>query len=153
MSGKLISREQADAFLTRAFVGRLSTLDSCNHPYTVPVHFVYQENTIYIHSRKTGQKIENLQSNPYVCFECDEMGHLLLGDDGSPCNTSTQYTSVIAFGEARILEGPEEQKAALALLIQKYTPHLANAPIPDQMAKITSVIAIDIAKITGKRCG
>ena len=45
----------------------LSTADSENMPYGVPVSVVLEENHLYFHCAKAGRKLENIQQNPHVC--------------------------------------------------------------------------------------
>ena len=77
------------------------------YPYTVPVSFVYQEGgtgfgTIGFHCVKTGHKIDSIRRNNKVSFTVIDR------DEVMPMERTTKFTSVIAFGHARILEDEEE---------------------------------------------
>jgi uncharacterized protein len=129
-------------------VGRLATLNLNGYPYVTPVHFVYENNCIYIHGLSKGQKIDNIKNNSNVCFEIEEMLGLIL--DEKPCDVNTAYKSVIILGNAKLVDG-EKKVEALKAVVSKYTPHLANIPFPENMLKATSVIEIEIVEATGKR--
>ena len=129
-------------------VGRLATLNLNGYPYVTPVHFVYENNCIYIHGLSKGQKIDNIKNNSNVCFEIEEMLGLIL--DEKPCDVNTAYKSVIILGNAKLVEG-EKKVEALKAVVSKYTPHLANIPFSENMLKATSVIEIEIVEATGKR--
>lgn len=143
-----ISFLEIEEILKEQKVGRLATLNLNGYPYVTPVHFVYENNCIYIHGLSKGQKIDNIKNNSNVCFEIEEMLGLIL--DEKPCNVNTAYKSVIILGNAKLVEG-EKKVEALNAVVSKYTPHLANIPFPENMLKATSVIEIEIVEATGKR--
>lgn len=143
-----ISFAEIEEILKEQKVGRIATLNPNGFPYITPVHFVYENNRIYIHGLRKGQKIENITSNPNVCFETEDMQGLIL--DEKPCDVNTAYKSVIILGTARLVDG-ETKVAALKAVVSKYTPHLANIDFPDNMLKVTGVIEIEIVEATGKR--
>ncbi len=49
-----------------------------------------------------------------------------------------------------LLEGLEQKKRILNGIVGKYTPHLTDKPLPENMIKGTAVIKIDIVDVTGK---
>ena len=67
--------------------------------------------------------------------------------------TNTQYESVILAGQASVVEDPGEKAAALALIVQKYTPQLAGRPLPEGMVAGTAVVKIQPQSLTGKYYG
>lgn len=143
-----ISFLEIEEILKEQKVGRLATLNLNGYPYVTPVHFVYENNCIYIHGLSKGQKIDNIKNNSNVCFEIEEMLGLIL--DEKPCDVNTAYKSVIILGNAKLVEG-EKKVEALKAVVSKYTPHLANIPFSENMLKATSVIEIEIVEATGKR--
>lgn len=88
-----ISFPEIEEILKEQKVGRIATLNPNGFPYITPVHFVYENNRIYIHGLRKGQKIDNITGNPNVCFETEEMQGLIL--DEKPCDVNTAYKSVI----------------------------------------------------------
>ncbi|WP_206610979.1 pyridoxamine 5'-phosphate oxidase family protein [Mariniphaga sediminis] len=127
-------------------VGRLATLNSDGFPYVVPVHFAFYNDKIYIHGLPKGQKVENLKSNPHVCFEVDHMSGLIMHED--PCHVNTAYQSVVIMGLAKLIE--EEKEIILNQIVNKYTPTLSGKKLPAKMINVTSVIEIKIKECTGK---
>jgi hypothetical protein len=66
---KLSPSESAE--LLSAFrYGRLG-LSLENHPYVIPMSYVYSNGKIYLHSRKKGEKVGIATNNPNACFEVD----------------------------------------------------------------------------------
>ena len=143
-----ISFPEVEEILKEQKVGRLATLNSNGYPYITPVHFIYENNRIYIHGLSKGQKIDNIKNNSNVCFETEEMLGLILYE--KPCDVNTAYKSVIVLGKAKLIEG-EKKIEALKAVVSKYTPHLANISFPENMLKATGVIEIEIIEATGKK--
>jgi hypothetical protein len=141
------------AFLREAKVGHIaSSVD--DQPFLNPSTFWFDEGNhrIIFHSNIAGRIRSNIERNPKVCLEASELGKLL------PSNValefSLQYRSVIVFGTARILEKPEEKRAALYGLIRKYFPKMTAGreyrEITDKELARTSVYAIEIEAWSGK---
>ena len=64
-----MSQESARELLNHGDYGVLSSVDEEGQPYGVPVNYVYDgEKTIYFHCAREGHKLDNLRSNPRVCF-------------------------------------------------------------------------------------
>ena len=123
-------------------------------PFVTPTTFWFDEekNRVVFHSNLAGRIRSNIAANPKVSMEACELGKLL------PSNValefSLQFRSVMIFGTARILEEPEEKRAALYGLIQKYFPTMSAGKeyreITDKELKQTSVYAIEIEAWSGK---
>lgn len=145
-----LTEELINQLLERTQTGSLATINADGTPYVTPMHFVYQQNTLYAHGLPKGQKISNLTNNPRVCFCVYEMDKLLLDPNEKPCDTNTKYESVIISGNATLLKDIEKKEMVLKEIVKKYTPHLADRDLPANMVKGTAVIQIDITEITGK---
>jgi len=123
----------------------LNGQSSDDYAYGIPMNYVYENNCIYVHCAMEGKKLTHTQNNNKVSFCVVGMANVL------PEKFSTQYSSVIAFGQSHLIDG-EEKTAALLALIDKYSAdfkekgelYVKNAQ--DQ----TLVIKIDIDHITGK---
>ncbi len=150
MKAHPLSEERLNALLSRVQTGSLATLNADGTPYNTPVHFVYMNERIYVHGLPKGQKLDNIHRDGRVGFTVYEMQELLLDADGKPCDTNTKYESAIATGRASLVEDTEEKKMVLQKVVQKYTPHLTDAPLPENMVRGTAVIRIHISELTGK---
>lgn len=145
-----LDAEKIQSLLCRSQVATIATINNDGTPYTTPIHFVYQENSIYFHGLPKGQKIDNIRANPLVSLAVYEMDFLIMDSDNQPCETNTKYQSVIITGKAYVLEDYPKKEAALELIVQKYTPQLGNASLPKNMVQGTAVIKIEISELTGK---
>ena len=75
---------------------------------------------------------------------------LLLDENGNPCDTNTEYQSVIAQGRAEIVSDIDRKRAVLDAIVDKYTPRYSGQRLPDNMVKGTAVVAINVTELTGK---
>lgn len=141
------------AFLREAKVGHIATSVD-DQPFLNPSTFWFDEENhrIIFHSNITGRVRSNLARNPKVCVEASELGKLL--PSNIALEFSLQYRSIIVFGKARIVENPDEKRAALYGLLRKYFPQLTAGKeyrtITDKELAHTSVYAIEIESWSGK---
>lgn len=145
-----LTEEQINHLLQRAQTGSLATLNPDGTPYSTPIHFVYYDNAIFVHGLPKGKKLDNIAQDSRVGFSVFEMDKLLLDPDGKSWDTNTKYESVIIAGTAKLVDDIEEKRNALNKIVEKYTPHLVNNEIPNNMVKGTAVIRIDVTEMTGK---
>lgn len=144
---RAISREGAEELLRQAKVGHLGTVGEDGYPYVVPVFFVWHQNKIYIHSASEGHKMRNIAFSPLVCFQAEDAAGISRGR-GSPCDATAFYRSVVAFGRAKVVEGPGEKREVLARLTEKYGGD--PGAITEDGIRRCAVIAIEIETVTGK---
>ena len=119
-----------------------------NRAYIIPVNFGYRDRILYFHSAHEGTKIDILKKNPNVCFEFDiDMGIVRLEESG--CNWSNRYQSVIGFGKAVIIEGIEQKRDALDILMANYSDKKFDYPFSS--IENTLVYKVEIESMTGKQ--
>lgn len=147
----LLDEETVNELLQKAEVGRLGVVTAEGKPYIVPLNFVYDNGSLYIHGAPEGLKMESLMANKNVCFEVDEMYGLRYEDPKTKCNVGAKYKSVIAFGQAFLLEDMAEKINVLNLFIEKYAPFMKELPMPEAAVRATAVVKIKIESITGKQ--
>ncbi|WP_322168974.1 pyridoxamine 5'-phosphate oxidase family protein [Acutalibacter caecimuris] len=147
---EVTDRGEVMGIIRRCQVCRLGLCDR-GTPYVVPMNFgVEQEDgqvVVYLHSAKTGRKLDILRENPAVCLEFDGGHRLLTGDVA--CAHSFAYESVIGFGRAEILDSYQEKAAGLAAILR----HLAGKAFtftPEQAAHV-AVLRVRLDTVSGKR--
>ena len=141
-------RKAIEEIVRRATVCRLGLCDG-HMPYVVPLSFGYEDNCLYFHSAAEGRKIEIIKDNPNVCFEVD-LAEEYVGAD-VPCDWAVKYRSVIGFGTAQLLEGVEEKRRALDVILAHYSDREYEYP-PGALDKVV-VIRVDVESMTGKQAG
>lgn len=101
-----LSDEHAKQLLMHNKIGRLGCI-SDGEPYVVPVNYVYDGDSIFIHSLY-GKKINAMRENPRVCFQVDEIE----GD--------FNWRSVIVYGNYEEIALKEERANAMNLLLKSF---------------------------------
>jgi nitroimidazol reductase NimA-like FMN-containing flavoprotein (pyridoxamine 5'-phosphate oxidase superfamily) len=119
-----------------------------NTPYVLPVSFGYDGKAVYFHTAKEGQKIEFMNANDRVCFEC-EHGVELVRNDSNPCKWSFSFQSVIGYGTVRELTERSEKTAGLNTIMKHYSGHEWSFTAED--LKTIRVWRIGIESFTGKQ--
>jgi len=141
--------EDAREFLRVQREGRLATCDPAGQPYITPLNYLYHGGKIYFHSNLDGRKLDNIAANSRVCFEVSATAKLTVTND-RPCNCSTRYTSVLAFGIARIVSDEAEKKTLLNLLVERYAAGKPFTQVEEKHAASCAVVEIAVEQITGK---
>ena len=77
-----------------------------NHPYIIPIHYVYRERFIYIVTTE-GKKTDILARNPEVCLQVEQI------------ISASQWRSVIINGRAERLVQPAKRQDALAIILER----------------------------------
>ena len=141
------SPEEMKSLLDRVAVGHLA-LTTQDGPYVVPLNYLFSEDCIYVHSGPKGRKIEALRQDPRVCFLVDEAGPQVRWDKG--CGISQIYESVMCFGRVEFVEGLEEKRRILEMMVRKFLPPDSSIPLADGNVAGTTVIRIRVEWMTGK---
>ncbi|MCM1269918.1 MAG: pyridoxamine 5'-phosphate oxidase family protein [Faecalibacterium sp.] len=102
--------EKIVSFLDSCDTVRIALFDD-DYPYIVPISFGYEviggKIVIYFHGAKVGKKQQLIAKNNKVCVEADTMnGYVNLEHGG----VTTDFQSIIGFGEVACCEGEEKIK-------------------------------------------
>jgi len=131
-----LSQGEARALLTTGRIGRLGCVYE-GGPYVVPINYVLDGETIYIHSL-VGRKVEALRANPRACLQVDNVT--------DPCH----WNSAIAFGTYEEVTDPTERDQAVRALLARFpglTP-VESVPVHDGQSSVV-IFRIHIQEITG----
>jgi uncharacterized protein len=107
-----MTHPEIEALLDRVRYGHLACSND-NHPYVVPTHFAYDEQTIYVFTTE-GRKSEMIDANPEVCLQVEDV------------IDSENWRSVIIVGDAEKLTDPDAREKALAAIVST-NPNLSPA--------------------------
>lgn len=146
---------EIERILSVARIGRLATMGSDGYPYITPVNFVYHNGAIYFHSAPTGQKLDNIKTNPNVCFEVDiPLAYVDYGfnPDGGVCRLHQLFHCVIIRGLAGEVEDDNLKAQCLNALVSKHEQrgdHEQATPESPGFAKCV-VVGIKPVSITAK---
>ena len=127
---------------------RLALAD-VNTPYIVPVNYGYKDNALYVHSAKSGKKIDFLKKNPLVCFEVESDVQIIASENA--CDWSTRYKCVIGYGRAELLYDKETVEDALDIIMYHQSGHGGWSYAEKKELNKVTIIKITIRSLTGKR--
>jgi len=144
---EITNRQEIHEIIRSALVCRIALADG-NEPYVVPVSFGFDGDAIYIHTAKSGRKIEFIEANSRVCFEL-EANVSLQADDRDACKWTFAFESVIGYGTITELETAEDRIRGLNQIMFHYSGR--EWDIDDAATATTRVWRIDIESVTGKR--
>jgi len=144
---EITDRDEIDAIIRSSLVCRIAFADG-DEPYVVPVSFGYDGESLYIHTAKTGRKLDFIEANNRICFELE--GHVSIQtDDGDACKWTFEFESVIGYGTISEVTSGEDKAQGLNHIMKHYSGK--EWEISEQAAATTRVWRIDIESVTGKR--
>ncbi|MEG0722223.1 MAG: pyridoxamine 5'-phosphate oxidase family protein [Lachnospiraceae bacterium] len=124
----------------------LAMVDREGEPYCIPISPARIGETLYFHSAKSGQKIDELLNHDKVCLTATSKMEPV------PGKFTIEFASAVVKGRAKIVTDEGEQIEALRVICQRYTPdNMADfeRAISKSLHR-TEVIRIDVEEITGK---
>ena len=141
---QLLPMEENIRILENGKVAVWAVAGDDDYPYAVPINYVYHEGAVYIHCAKQGHKLDAINRNP-KCSLC-----VVDKDDVVAEEFTSYFRSVIAFGEACIVEDISDMIDALRLLSEKYCPGIDPTNEIDKLLKNVCIVKIKLNDITGK---
>jgi len=142
-----LSEEEIKQVLSSGFFGVLSTQSQHGFPMSVPVCYIYHNDSIYFHTSNSGEKIDNITVNSQVSFliyrQTDKKNNPLAGT----------YESVLIYGNAVLLHPSEEEArdALKAMAMHFSMPHKSTEPYIDAATGHFVASRIDTVHKSGKR--
>ncbi len=141
--------------LNATTIGRLGTNSMDGHPYITPVSFVYLDDCIYFHCATSGEKLENIERDPRVCFEVDiPLAYFEASFDPErrACKLHQFYHCVIIRGHASIIPNGPLKTAALNALIVQHEGEGTCVPVTEDSPTYGSchVVRITPSSLTAK---
>ena len=123
MKSKVIDKqEEITSIINKCQVCHVAMVDQQGNPYLVPMNFGFEEGVIYLHSSRSGKKIEILKNNPEVCIEFSTDYFLRYQNEDVACSWSMKYRSVLAYGRVTFIEDETEKVNHLNMIMRNYTP-------------------------------
>lgn len=138
---------QCEEILRRCTSGTLALSGDDGYPYAVPLSYLYGDGKIYFHCAKEGHKIDAVKNCPKASF-C-----VIESDVVIPEKFTTAYRSVIAFGQVRIIDNPEEMRRAITMLSDKYSPNMDSERDKeiDEFFSRLCMLELTVEHMTGKQ--
>ena len=146
-SKQKLTDEEAVAILMSGETGVLALLGDDGYPYALPINYVYADGNIYMHSAKTGHKIDAIKAYEKASFCVIDRADVV------PQDYATDFRSVIAFGKVRLLEDEGEKLRTLRKLGDRFNPghdDALEAEIAKEFARV-AMIELSIEHLSGKQ--
>ncbi len=142
---RALEQDEAEKLLTEGEYGILTVNGRNGYPHPVPMSYAFKDGVIWLHGAREGSKVDDIRVDARVSFTVVGATEVL------PEKFSTNYRSVICYGEAVEVTGNEAEQALLAL-IEKYSPGFESEgrAYIGRAAAITMVLRLDIRHMTGK---
>ena len=145
---EITDRAAIESIILRSSVWRLA-LSEDNRPYIVPLCFGYEDNTLYFHSAPEGKKLDIIRKNHRVCFEFD-IDHEIV-EAKEACKWGMKYRSVIGYGKASLIDGPQSKRRAFDLIMHHYAGR--SFTYTAAALKDTVIVKVEIECMRGKKSG
>lgn len=145
-------RAAAYAVLDAACVGHVAfALDG--QPFVIPMLYARDGDRLLLHGGVSSRLLKALASGIECCVAVTHLDGLVLAR--SQFHHSVNYRSVVAFGQARVLDDPAEKAAALVRLVEAIVPGRSkDARAADrQELAATVVLGLPIADLSLKSRG
>ncbi len=119
-------------------------------PYVTPTAYWRRDDRVYWHGSSASRMLRHLKQGPRVCFTVSLMDGLVLARSGF--HTSVNYRSVMAFGNAELVEGEADKLAALEDMMARIVPGRWPdlKPPTQQELKATTVVSLKLAEVAAK---
>jgi len=143
---QVLSKLESEEVLEKGTAGVFAVHGDNGYPYAVPISYVYHDEKLYMHSAKSGHKIDAIMKDDKVSFTVIDKDEII------PKEFTTYFRSVICFGKARIIEDRDEKIESLKILTRKYSPNMEdemNKEIEGALNHL-EMIVIDIEHMSGK---
>ncbi|HUO35738.1 MAG TPA: pyridoxamine 5'-phosphate oxidase family protein [Candidatus Acidoferrum sp.] len=119
-------------------------------PYVIPTNYVRVDDKLYLHGSSASRMLRSLSGGISVCVTVTLVDGLVLAR--SAFHHSVNYRSVVALGQATLVEDPAEKMRALEL----FTNHIVRGRWDDvrqptaQELKATSVLVLLLTEVSAK---
>jgi nitroimidazol reductase NimA-like FMN-containing flavoprotein (pyridoxamine 5'-phosphate oxidase superfamily) len=142
-------REAIYQILDEAFVCHVGFAAE-GQPYVIPTMYARVGDNLYIHGSAASRMLRGLSAGLPVCITVTLADGLVLAR--SVFNHSMNYRSVVALGQATLIEEPAEKLRALQAFTEKLIPGRWNdARQPNEKElKATSILKLPLTEVSAK---
>jgi hypothetical protein len=145
----IYDREVVYAILDEAFVCHVGFAVE-GQPFVIPTMFARVGDAVYFHGSAASRMLRGVAGGLAVCLTVTLTDGIVLAR--SVFNHSMNYRSVVALGNAELVDGAEEKLAALHAFTQKIVPgRWAEARQPNEKElKATSILRLELKEVSAK---
>jgi nitroimidazol reductase NimA-like FMN-containing flavoprotein (pyridoxamine 5'-phosphate oxidase superfamily) len=119
-------------------------------PVVLPMAFGRDEDTVFLHGSSGSRMLRNLRAGTPLCLSVTELTGLVLSR--SALNHSVNYRSAVIYGSGRWIDGVDERKSALKVILDHVIPgrwdHIRQPSLKE--LRRTAVLAIPLTEAAAK---
>jgi hypothetical protein len=143
-------RAVIDAILDEALIAHLGIVDGRGQPFVTPTLHARDGDLVYCHGSTASRTLRALAAGAPACLTVSLIDGLVLAR--SAMHHSANYRSAMLIGQAAIVEGLDEKRAALQAIVEHIVPGRWSdvRPPTDNELKATSILAIPIDEASAK---
>jgi nitroimidazol reductase NimA-like FMN-containing flavoprotein (pyridoxamine 5'-phosphate oxidase superfamily) len=143
-------REAIDAILDEALICHLAWVTDEGSPRVIPTIHARVGDTLYVHGSNASRTLRAAKDGREVCVEVTLLDGLVFAR--SAFHHSMNYRSVVAYGHAREVTDPDEERMAQAALVDHVAAERsADARMPNRSElDQTTILAIGIKEASAK---
>ncbi|MEA3291925.1 MAG: pyridoxamine 5'-phosphate oxidase family protein [Pseudomonadota bacterium] len=132
--------------------GKICHVGFCieEQPYVIPMAYARDGDRMLLHGSSASRLMKTLGAGIEACVTVTHLDGMVLAR--STFHHSMNYRSVVAFGEARLIEDEMEKRSALDLLVEHLTPgRTAECRAPNAIEmKATHVLMFHMRDVSAK---
>lgn len=132
--------EVRNQILDESVLAHVGIVDKSGQPFVIPMGFARDGERLLLHGSTASRLMKILASGAQACIEVTILDGLVFAR--SAFESSMNYRSVIALGEAKILEGSEKE-AALEILTDKLFPGRLQEVRPSRVDELKATLIIE----------
>jgi nitroimidazol reductase NimA-like FMN-containing flavoprotein (pyridoxamine 5'-phosphate oxidase superfamily) len=143
-------REVIDAILDEALIAHLGIVDEQGQPFVIPTLHARSGDVVYCHGSSASRTLRALAAGAPACLTVSLIDGLVLAR--AAMHHSANYRSAMLLGRARLVEDPEEKRAALRAVVEHIVPGRwddVRAPSENELSA-TAVLALPIDEASAK---
>jgi len=143
-------RDAIDAILDEALVAHLGIVDADGQPFVIPTLHARSGDVVYCHGSTASRTLRALAAGAPACLTVSLIDGLVLAR--SAMHHSANYRSAMLIGRARVVEDPDEKRAALRAVVEHIVPGRwddVRAPSENELSA-TAVLALPIDEASAK---
>ncbi len=148
---ELTFKPELESIIQKCQFCNMAMVDADGAPYVIPMNFGYEEDHIYLHSARSGKKVDVLMNNPNVCISFSTDEELRWVNEEVACSWGMKYKSVLATGTVEFIDDYDAKEEALKIIMKNYSniDFKFNAPA----VKDVLVFRVKIGKLEGRALG
>jgi nitroimidazol reductase NimA-like FMN-containing flavoprotein (pyridoxamine 5'-phosphate oxidase superfamily) len=139
-----------DAILDEALIAHLGIVDEHGQPFVIPTLHAREGDVVYCHGSTASRTLRALAGGAPACLTVTLIDGLVLAR--SAMHHSANYRSAMLVGQAKLVEGVDEKRAALRAVVEHIVPGRwadVRAPSANEL-RATAVLALPIAECSAK---